>query len=244
MKNEVTKFYGNEAHDYHAVRYGSWYGRLFAQLHHAVLRDTVALLAPEASVLDVATGTGHSLDVLQHAGGARFATDLTIEMLDACRSRIDPMSNIHYVLSDALHLPFPDNSFDFVNSSRFLHLLPKSGQRKVLDELQRVLRPGGLLVVDFYNHSHWSLLHLPISIYRRMKNKRPTEDTLNTPSEVTSWIEGCGLKIGRMMGIGSYSLILCRFLPNSLAVFLGRCFRWRFLLPLAEQFVVVAYKRK
>lgn len=143
MSDELKNFYRVEARDYHSVRYGSWYGQVFAGLHHDILRQVLDNLPREARILDVATGTGHSLDVLQYAGKDIYATDLTMEMLHACRERIDPRSGINYLASNALSLPFADSTFDLVNSSRFLHLLQKAEQRQVLAELGRVLRPGG-----------------------------------------------------------------------------------------------------
>lgn len=47
---------------------------------------------------------------------------------------------------DAGSLDFPDESFDLVFSSMFLHELPKKVRAKVFKEARRVLRPGGLML--------------------------------------------------------------------------------------------------
>lgn len=57
--------------------------------------------------------------------------------------------------ADAEHLPFPDASFDFVYSWGVLHHTP--GTRKAIDEIFRVLVPGGKAGLMLYNRN--SLLY-------------------------------------------------------------------------------------
>ena len=47
---------------------------------------------------------------------------------------------------NAVELQFPDNSFDVVFSSMFLHEIPKKEIPRILKEAHRVLRPGGLML--------------------------------------------------------------------------------------------------
>lgn len=54
--------------------------------------------------------------------------------------------NVHFSQQDARALDFPDNHFDVVTSSFFLHEQSLATNRKVLREAWRVLRPGGLMV--------------------------------------------------------------------------------------------------
>jgi ubiquinone/menaquinone biosynthesis C-methylase UbiE len=51
-------------------------------------------------------------------------------------------------VANAESLPFPDASFDVVTSIFVLHELPRRVRRAVLREMQRVLTPGGLLVLE------------------------------------------------------------------------------------------------
>jgi len=52
----------------------------------------------------------------------------------------------HFVQADATKLPFPDQSFDLVYSSMFLHELPLRDIKAVFAEARRLLRPGGLML--------------------------------------------------------------------------------------------------
>jgi ubiquinone/menaquinone biosynthesis C-methylase UbiE len=76
----------------------------------------------------------HGIDV--SAPGLRYA---------AARSR-GFGADVHFKQMNATALDYPDNSFDVVFSSMFLHELPLKDIRAYLAEAFRVLKPGGLLV--------------------------------------------------------------------------------------------------
>jgi demethylmenaquinone methyltransferase/2-methoxy-6-polyprenyl-1,4-benzoquinol methylase len=98
-------------------------------------------------VLDLASGTGDfSLMAAQRYPGARaVAVDLTERMLQLARERGVPRT----VCANAGLLPFADHSFDCVFVGYGLRNFPKLDQ--ALREIERVTRPGGLLVsLDFF----------------------------------------------------------------------------------------------
>ncbi len=53
---------------------------------------------------------------------------------------------VHFHQMDATALDFPDDHFDLVWSSMFLHEVPLKGIKAALKEARRVLRPGGLML--------------------------------------------------------------------------------------------------
>jgi len=98
-------------------------------------------------VLDLASGTGDfSLLVHRlHPGSRSIAVDLTERMLQIARSRGLPDA----ACADAGGLPFPDATFDCVFIGYGLRNFPNLKQ--ALHEIQRVTRPGGMLVsLDFF----------------------------------------------------------------------------------------------
>ena len=106
-----------------------------------------ALLPERARILDLASGTGDfSRMVRQRLPQARaVAVDLTERMLHLARDRGVEQT----VCADALRLPFADASFDAVFIGYGLRNFPNLVQ--ALREVQRVTRPGGLLVtLDFF----------------------------------------------------------------------------------------------
>ena len=99
-------------------------------------------LSGDAVVLDLASGTGDfSLDVAaKHPGCRSVAVDLTEHMLRLARKRGVKRA----VCGDAGMLPFADASFDCVFIGYGLRNFPNLAV--ALGEIERVTRPGGLLL--------------------------------------------------------------------------------------------------
>src|SRR3989442_15462321 len=97
-------------------------------------------------VLEVGCGTGS--DLLQFAKHGAIATgvDITPAHLELARQRVGHLATI--VEGDGRHLPFPDASFDYVYSHGVLH--HSDEPRKMVEEIYRVLRPGGRFNIHVY----------------------------------------------------------------------------------------------
>lgn len=100
--------------------------------------------------LDVACGEGEFTErLLEGAKGYRSALGLDIdeEGLATARGLFEGhFGNVFFDVEDAHHLSVADDSFDTVSISNALHHVVDPHQ--VLHELRRVLRPGGILVVN------------------------------------------------------------------------------------------------
>lgn len=113
------------------------------------LREILAP-APGERVLEVGPGTGYySLDVARWIGpgGTLDVLDIQQEMLDHTvrRARERGIQNIIPRRGDAQELPYPDATFDAAYLNFVLGEIPDNDA--ALHELQRVLKPGGRLVV-------------------------------------------------------------------------------------------------
>jgi len=95
-------------------------------------------------VLDVAAGTGNASLPAAERGASVVASDLTPELLDAGRRRAEGQGlELEWVVADAEHLPFDDESFDVVMSCIGAMFAPH--HQDVADECVRVCRPGGTI---------------------------------------------------------------------------------------------------
>ncbi len=104
-------------------------------------------VGPGDLVLDLACGTGDFAEICRKAGATAVGLDFSRGMLNAANRRFPGLGI--FVQGDALRLPFADGSFTVAVSGfalrNFVAIPP------VLEELARVLKPGGrlgLLEVD------------------------------------------------------------------------------------------------
>jgi SAM-dependent methyltransferase len=105
-----------------------------------------AELGDGVEVLDVGAGGGNASIPAARSGAKVTASDLTPELFDVGRQRAaDAGVEIEWVEADAEDLPFPDASFDRVLSAIGAMFAPR--HQVVADELARVCRPGGMVVM-------------------------------------------------------------------------------------------------
>ncbi len=126
--------------------YDSIFGRLNAGLRGLGLK----MFPPRQgmAVLDVGCGTGIQLAAYQQAGCRVSGIDTSPAMLDVARRRLGERADLQ--LSDAAHMPYSDEAFDLVLAATVLHEMPPEVRGTVLDEMKRVLRPEGrMLLIDF-----------------------------------------------------------------------------------------------
>ncbi|HVF31292.1 MAG TPA: bifunctional demethylmenaquinone methyltransferase/2-methoxy-6-polyprenyl-1,4-benzoquinol methylase UbiE [Pyrinomonadaceae bacterium] len=114
-----------------------------------IVREKLAgvLSNPDATVLDVACGTGDlSIELKQHARARIVGSDFCRPMLAIARRKAtDGSLAIPFVEGDALALPFADAAFDAVTIAFGLRNL--ASWEDGLLELNRILKPGGKLAV-------------------------------------------------------------------------------------------------
>ena len=122
-----------------------WYARNTAR-DAGRFRDTARAVAerlpPGARILEVAPGPGYLAIELARRGYAVVGLDISRSFVEiATRNASGAGVAARFERGDAAHMPFPDASFDFaVCTAAFKNFSDPSG---ALDEIHRVLRPGG-----------------------------------------------------------------------------------------------------
>jgi SAM-dependent methyltransferase len=117
-------------------------------------------------VLEIGLGEGADAERLIRHGASWSGIDLTTESVERVRTRLTlrdlPYEELRQ--GSVLNMPFADDTFDMVFSHGVLHHVPDI--RQAQNEIHRVLRPGGELVVMMY--ARWSLNYLvSIALIRR-----------------------------------------------------------------------------
>jgi len=126
----------------------------FRPAHELLLQN---LTAEDRRILDIGCGTGKfAARALERFPDTQvWGMDLSGGMLGQCRERCDASGGrLHLVQGDSQRLPFQDNAFDVITCTHSFHHYPQ--QRQVVQEMHRVLRPGGrLLIIDGDRDGWW-----------------------------------------------------------------------------------------
>jgi len=106
--------------------------------------------AEHIRLLDVACGTGRTLHQLAqtHPTMRLWGVDLSPHYVRAARKRLADVAELTLAVENAERLPFADGAFDVATSVYLFHELPRNARRNVMRELHRVVRPGGLVVIE------------------------------------------------------------------------------------------------
>jgi ubiquinone/menaquinone biosynthesis C-methylase UbiE len=118
--------------------------------------STFARLQLGEQVLDVGCGTGTlAMEVSRLVGRSGHVTGIDPGEQQIARARAKVARRnlpINFQVGVIEKLPFPDQTFDVVFSTLMMHHLPKSLKRQGLGEINRVLKPGGRLVIADFKH--------------------------------------------------------------------------------------------
>jgi ubiquinone/menaquinone biosynthesis C-methylase UbiE len=109
-------------------------------------------------ILEIGCGTG--CDLLQFAKHGAIATgvDITEEHLRLARERVRTLAEVEQ--ADARQLPYENATFDYVYSHGVIH--HSDNPRKIVEEIMRVLKPGGRFNIHVY--SKWSYFPLTLML--------------------------------------------------------------------------------
>ncbi len=141
-----------------ASRYDLMNDLMSLGIHRLWKRQAVALAGVRRGqrVLDLAAGTG---DLAQRFSGIVgpegevVMSDINAAMLGQGRARLTDLGlvgNLHYALANAETLPLPDDHFDCVTIGFGLRNV--THKQRALDEMYRVLRPGGRALILEFSH--------------------------------------------------------------------------------------------
>lgn len=147
-----SRVYSDLAHFYDSV-----FGRAFVDHEHEVIEGTT--FRPGQQVLEIGVGTGISLDAYPpyvHVTGIDPSADMLALAVEKVRD--NRWGHIEVRNGDAHNLDFPDNSFEWVCTFHVLTVV--SNPRRMMDEMIRVCKPGGRIIVISHFASSNPLLYL------------------------------------------------------------------------------------
>jgi ubiquinone/menaquinone biosynthesis C-methylase UbiE len=148
--------------------------------------------AAHGDLLDVACGPGVVSAAIAPGAASVIAFDATAEMLEKARSRCAKagLANVDFKRGDAEHLPFEDARFDGVVTRLAIHHF--ADPQRALNEMFRVLRPGGMgVIVDIVSSSNIEESNLQNAIERL---RDPSHARMLPTSELDASIARAGFE--------------------------------------------------
>ncbi len=126
--------------------------RIFNELQHKpldrqLLNRFAAEVAGRGEVCDLGCGPGHVARFLRDAGATVFGLDLAPRMVEQARE-LNP--DISFREGDMLALDIPDRTLAGIAAFYAIVNLPNQSLPLVFREMERVLQPGGLLLLAFH----------------------------------------------------------------------------------------------
>jgi SAM-dependent methyltransferase len=155
-------------------KYDQYYLAYYPYLRPYVTKENLL----NKKVLEIGLGYGTLGQCLMKHGSDYYGLDIAegpVAMMGDRMRFLGKEPKDHLQVGSVLNIPFPDQHFDFVYTIGCLHHtgdIPRS-----VDEIYRVLRPGGKAIVMLYNrHSYRQLVQIPLK--RMLQKQRPfTEDS-------------------------------------------------------------------
>jgi SAM-dependent methyltransferase len=116
--------------------------------HPVNVDQLIRLLSPQSRILDYGCGYGRVLGLLHSRGFSNLiGVDPASAMISAARQNFPALE--FDVLDDYRHVPLADASIDAVLLFAVLTSVPtNNGQRAIISEITRLLRPNGILYIS------------------------------------------------------------------------------------------------
>jgi len=178
----------------------------YRPIHDAMLRRLRA--SSPGAVLDLGCGTGQFLGLLaaRFPDAAVLGIDLSEGMLAKAGDRVRlagpaPLARVGLVRSDAQLLPLTTGSVDVITCSESFHWYPD--QQATLAELERVLRPGGRLLLA----SIAATTDLGDATMRRLSRAAGQPFRALTPRRLSGLLEEAGFEVTDQRRIHRLGLI-------------------------------------
>lgn len=149
---------------------------------------------PGEYILDLGCGDGHLTQRIADSGAHVLGVDASAAMIAAARER-----GVEAEQAKAEALPFRDETFDAVFSNAVLHWV--RGQDAMLEQVHRVLKPGGRFVAEMGGHGNVASIHVAFAAILDRYGFGDRERGVNyypTPNSYTERLKRNGFEVEQM----------------------------------------------
>jgi len=135
-------------------------------------------------ILDLGCGNGRLFELFQDKNVKYAGVDASAEFIKKAKERYGD----YFIVADAFDMLFPDGSFDSIWAIAFFHHIPSKQLRlKVLEEIKRVLKKNGKVVVTCWNLYQFHYLRILLKFTLRKLfglSKLDFKDVLLSPKKI------------------------------------------------------------
>lgn len=174
-----------------------------ARLYNEIAARMKASLNREMYALELACGTGLISRRIASSVKSLEATDFSPEMIATAKKNVHS-ARLHFSVQDATELPYAPESFDAVLIANALHIVPEP--ERVMEEIHRVLKPGGLLFAPTFVHGEGVGFRVRVGLMKligfRVYHKW-------TASEFAAFVSEHGFAVTEQASMGSSIAPLC-----------------------------------
>jgi len=198
--------------DLNEIYWGRCAGRYDTDTDYVVGRELRLALAGRLSsvrdagrVIECGCGTGFYTKHIAPNSSAILAVDISAEMLDQAKSNLKMFPHVSYLKADCKKLPLPDAGFDTALMANVLHTVSTPGI--VLDEIYRVLKNDGLLVIITYSDYALSFAEkagVAVKFLSRFGVPPPYGLKNFTPRELKAFIGNSGYRVDEAEEFGDH----------------------------------------
>ena len=147
-------------------------------------------------LLDCGCGTGPMISLLHDKDSSRHyvGLDITPKMIEVAKSK--NLKGTEWIVGDCEALPFEDESFDVIICTNSFHHYPNP--QKFFDNVKRVLRPGGRLILQDYTAPApilWLMNHTEMPLANLVGHGDVGAYSLE---QIRAFCDSCGLYVEKL----------------------------------------------
>ena len=217
---KLPNYYDDPQYNY----FDYWQKRNYEdQAEKIALTKFLALLPKLAVIVDLGGGFGRLTSVYFRKGEKCILIDPSKKMRRKARTFCQKTSNLKFKKGCLEEIPLKDNSVDLVLVVRTLHHC--SNLNLAFQEINRVLKPGGSLILEFANKTHFKNIFRSFSRFKldcfkdrpkNITNQRKVPFYNFHPAYIKKTLERNGFVLKRQLSVSNFrNLILKRLLPLS-----------------------------
>ena len=166
--------------------------------------DTIVGSWRDKIVLDLGCGGGFMSEALARKGAKVIGVDPSEAAIGAAQDHARQQGlAIDYKVGSGENIPLPDHSVDCVVCVDVLEHVAQLD--RVLDEVRRVLKPGGTFLFDTINRTHLAALvivHLGETVFRLLPRGTHDPAKFIRPAELKEELSKRGFALGQLVGLG------------------------------------------